>query len=178
MWNSAILIFTIGDYIWLSLKYRKSPLNLTAQGTLVIILPEIDQHCLTLWCSDGIKIRTITSFGLTATWKSFLFDLDYNIRGYSSLISDTGLCSLSTGCVGGCWLNHFMKDKPFNHIMFQSKCCIYTRETTVLFSIIHSVRKFFAELWKYGISLKDTVTPFNNKSNSLCKILQMIKIDH
>lgn len=88
-------------------KVAKSPISSAAQRTVVLILSEIDTHCFALWCSCGIKARTITSFMLTATWKSFLFDLDYSIRAHFSPISDTGLYLLSIGCVGGCWLSHF-----------------------------------------------------------------------
>lgn len=40
----------------------KSPISLAARKTLLLISPEIDRHCLTLWCSYGIKATTITSF--------------------------------------------------------------------------------------------------------------------
>lgn len=88
-------------------KVTKSPISLTAQRTLVLIASGIDTHCFALWCSCGIKAGTITSLMLTTTWKSFLFDLDYNIRAHFSPISDTGLYLLLIGCVGGCWLSHF-----------------------------------------------------------------------
>ncbi len=128
-------------------KVKKIPNQLDCSEDSVLILPEIDRHCLTLRCSYAIKTRTITSFRLTSAWKSFLFDLDYNIRGYFSPISDTGLCLLSIGRVGGCLLSHFMKCKPLNHAMFQ---CIRGAFT-------HIEQREIAESW---YALQNTESPF------------------
>lgn len=40
-------------------------------------------------------------------------------QGYFLPIKDKRVCLLSPGCVGGCWLSHIMKDKPFSHKMSQ-----------------------------------------------------------
>lgn len=58
----CVTLQSLSYYRRLYMPEFKSPISLAARKTLLLISPEIDRHCLTLWCSYGIKATTITSF--------------------------------------------------------------------------------------------------------------------
>lgn len=59
-----------------------------------------NRHCLLY--GDLIALKSEWSFRLITIWMSFLFDLDYTIRGYFPPLVPQAYAKLSAGCVGGC----------------------------------------------------------------------------